>query len=300
MHPKVVADRPGSTCGECGGMALVPRVVTYRPAGEVLAVPESAVIDTGSRTVVYVERMPGMFDGVEVRLGPRCGAFYPVVEGLEPGQAVAVAGAFLVDAETRLNPSLAAGYFGAKRAEVAAPKAAAPADCVRPRRPVADRPRPGRRPGDLPGHRASGSARWARRSGSSSKGRDGVPLLRGLRRGRSRRRPTSTSAKLKTGPSNASPMIDRIIAFSIRRRGLVILAEPGPGRRWAGSRSARRRSTRSPTSPRTGDRLRRLAGPRPARGRGPGHLSALAGAAGGPRGPVGAVVERLRLLDAST
>jgi Cu(I)/Ag(I) efflux system membrane fusion protein len=122
MHPKVVADQTGSLCGECGGMALVPRVVSYRPKGEVLAVDDSAVIDTGSRTLVYVERMPGMFDGVEVRLGPRCGAYYPVVEGLEAGQAVARSGAFLVDAETRLNPSLAAGYFGAKRSDVAATK----------------------------------------------------------------------------------------------------------------------------------------------------------------------------------
>ena len=63
-----------------------------------------------------------MFDGVEVVLGPRCGDSYPVVRGLEPGQRVAVAGAFLLDAETRLNPSLVAGYFGAGRGErVAAP-----------------------------------------------------------------------------------------------------------------------------------------------------------------------------------
>ena len=117
MHPRVVADRAGRACDECGGMVLLPRVVTYCPPGEVLAVPESAVIDTGSRSMVYVERMPGVFDGVEVRLGPRCGAFYPVVEGLEAGQAVASSGAFLVDAETRLNPSLAAGYFGAQRSD---------------------------------------------------------------------------------------------------------------------------------------------------------------------------------------
>jgi hypothetical protein len=113
MHPERVADQPGQKCDECGGMILVPRIVSYCPVGEVLAVPESAVIDTGVRTVVYVERMPGMFDGVEVRLGLRCGLFYPVVAGLEAGQPVASAGAFLVDAETRLNPSLATGYFGA-------------------------------------------------------------------------------------------------------------------------------------------------------------------------------------------
>ncbi len=120
MHPRVVADRAGSKCEACGGMVLVRKVVCYSPVGEVLAVPESAVIDTGTKKVVYVERMPGMFDGVEVRLGPRSGTFYPVVAGLEAGQVVAEAGVFVIDAETRLNPSLAAGYFGARRTGVEA------------------------------------------------------------------------------------------------------------------------------------------------------------------------------------
>ena len=80
--------------------------------GFALGVPESAVIDTGTRQVVYVESMPGMFDAVEVRLGRRCGDYYPVRAGLELGQRVATAGAVLIDAETRLNPSVAASYFG--------------------------------------------------------------------------------------------------------------------------------------------------------------------------------------------
>jgi hypothetical protein len=113
MHPTVTAEVPGATCRECGGMELRPRVVVYAPAGQVLAVPESAVVDTGERKFVFVEEMPGMFDGVEVELGARCGEFYPIVRGLDPGQRVAIAGAFLLDAETRLNPSLAAVYFGA-------------------------------------------------------------------------------------------------------------------------------------------------------------------------------------------
>jgi hypothetical protein len=113
MHPSVTSEKPGVTCRECGGMELRPRVVAYAPAGQVLAVPQSAVVDTGDRRVVFVEEMTGMFDGVEVVLGARCGDFYPVARGIEPGQAVAIAGAFLLDAETRLNPSLAAGYFGA-------------------------------------------------------------------------------------------------------------------------------------------------------------------------------------------
>lgn len=96
-------------------MVLVPRVVSYSPAGQVLAVPESAVVDTGSRTVVFVDRGQGMFEGVEVVLGPRCGDEFPVVSGLQAGERVATSGGFLLDAETRLNPSLAAGYFGAAR-----------------------------------------------------------------------------------------------------------------------------------------------------------------------------------------
>jgi membrane fusion protein, copper/silver efflux system len=115
MHPEVTADKPGAVCRQCGGMVLQPKVASYAPRGQVLAIPQSAVVDTGARKVVFVEAMPGMFDAVEVALGPRCGDYYPVVRGLEPGQEVAISGAFLLDAETRLNPSLAAGYFGAGR-----------------------------------------------------------------------------------------------------------------------------------------------------------------------------------------
>lgn len=88
--------------------------------GKFLSVPESAVLDTGTQKVVYVETAPGMFDAVQLGLGPRAGNFYPVLAGLTPGQRVATTGAFLLDAETRLNPSLAAGYFGASGSAPAA------------------------------------------------------------------------------------------------------------------------------------------------------------------------------------
>lgn len=80
---------------------------------EFLSVPERAVVDTGSKKVVYVEREPGVFEGVEVELGPRNDNYYPVLKGLQPGDKVAAAGGFLIDAETRLNPAAAATYFGA-------------------------------------------------------------------------------------------------------------------------------------------------------------------------------------------
>jgi RND family efflux transporter MFP subunit len=85
--------------------------------GLVLAVPESAVIDTGDQRIVYRESAPNVFEGVRVELGPRMigpgdAMFYPVLSGLAAGEKIVAAGSFLVDAETRLNPAAGSIYFG--------------------------------------------------------------------------------------------------------------------------------------------------------------------------------------------
>ena len=81
---------------------------------ELLAVPFSAVIDTGVRKVVFLERGHGTYDAVAIEVGPRAGEYYPVLKGLAAGDRVVTQGAFLLDAETRLNPAAAAAYFGAE------------------------------------------------------------------------------------------------------------------------------------------------------------------------------------------
>jgi Cu(I)/Ag(I) efflux system membrane fusion protein len=91
------------------------------PRDEVLSVPESAVIDTGSRKIVYVEAEPGVFEGRVVVLGQRIGDRFPVLDGLSAGEKVAAAGAFLIDAESRINPSIAPARAG----EAEVPKAKA-------------------------------------------------------------------------------------------------------------------------------------------------------------------------------
>ena len=106
------------------------------PGKGVLTVPERAVIDTGTKKLVYVEREPGQFDGIEVELGPLANGFYPVVKGLRAGDRVVSAGAFLVDADTRLNPGAAAAFVGAsggpsgtaKASSTVVPRAAKAAD----------------------------------------------------------------------------------------------------------------------------------------------------------------------------
>ncbi|HQL53252.1 MAG TPA: efflux RND transporter periplasmic adaptor subunit [Phycisphaerae bacterium] len=89
---------------------------------KVLAVPQAAVINTGTRHIVYRETEPGVFDMLQVELGPRAGEFYPVVSGLKAGERIATDGAFLVDAENRLNPAAAAQYFGASGRPPTEPK----------------------------------------------------------------------------------------------------------------------------------------------------------------------------------
>lgn len=112
-----------------------PHIVQVSTGGEnpqpwVLAVPERAVVDTGAKQIVYVEREPGLFEGVEVQLGPRVQLredgrtvdYYPVLAGLAPGDRVAAAGAFLIDAETRLNPAAASSYYGASGGPQSGPR----------------------------------------------------------------------------------------------------------------------------------------------------------------------------------
>ena len=91
-----------------------------------LQVPASAVVDHGGQKLVYVQTMAGMFDGRVVQLGPRTGSVYAVVEGLEAGEQVVSTGAFLADAEARLNPALAVGYFGADQPALSSAAAVAP------------------------------------------------------------------------------------------------------------------------------------------------------------------------------
>jgi hypothetical protein len=98
---------------QLAGVRTVPVKRTESDSTEELLVPATAILEQGVDRIVYVESMPGMFDGVRVELGERRDGDYVVRSGLKPGQRVVAMGAFLVDAESRLNPSVATQYFGA-------------------------------------------------------------------------------------------------------------------------------------------------------------------------------------------
>lgn len=76
----------------------------------VLAVPDSAVIDSGTRQVVLVQRAEGLFEPREVRLGRRGDGYAEVLQGIAEGEQVVVRANFLIDAESNLRAAL--GGFG--------------------------------------------------------------------------------------------------------------------------------------------------------------------------------------------
>jgi membrane fusion protein, copper/silver efflux system len=71
--------------------------------GKRLAVPDSAVIDTGVRQVVYVDKGEGAFEPREVILGMRAEGFVEILRGLKAGEKVASSANFLIDSEAQLK-----------------------------------------------------------------------------------------------------------------------------------------------------------------------------------------------------
>jgi Cu(I)/Ag(I) efflux system membrane fusion protein len=98
---------PGS-CPVCN-MRLEPRGGEPSPTAEgVLAVPVTAVLDSGTRALVYVELERGRYEPRELVLGPRAGAYQAVLAGLTEGERVVTRGNFLIDSQFQINgqPSL--------------------------------------------------------------------------------------------------------------------------------------------------------------------------------------------------
>lgn len=71
--------------------------------GRRLSIPAEAVIDTGKRHVVYVDKGDGYFEPREVQLGLKGDTLVEVTKGLKPGDRVASSANFLIDSEARLR-----------------------------------------------------------------------------------------------------------------------------------------------------------------------------------------------------
>lgn len=74
--------------------------------GEKLAVPESAIMDTGLRKIVYVSREGDILESHEIVVGQKAEGYYEALSGLKEGDIVVTSGNFLVDSESKLKSAL--------------------------------------------------------------------------------------------------------------------------------------------------------------------------------------------------
>ncbi|MGM4922884.1 efflux RND transporter periplasmic adaptor subunit [Tardiphaga sp. 804_B3_N1_9] len=75
-------------------------------ADPVVSVPESAVIDTGTRQSVFIDKGQGRFEPRSVGLGRRGGGYVEIREGIADGEPVVISANFLIDAESNLKAAL--------------------------------------------------------------------------------------------------------------------------------------------------------------------------------------------------
>jgi multidrug efflux pump subunit AcrA (membrane-fusion protein) len=83
------------------------------PLGQGLSVPRTAVIDTGTRQLVYVETAPGTFTPRDVKLGGAAGDRREILEGLREGEKVVAAANFFVDSQAQLAGGSSIQWSGA-------------------------------------------------------------------------------------------------------------------------------------------------------------------------------------------
>ena len=74
--------------------------------GEVLAIPEEAVFNTGTKQIVFVDKGQGLFEPRDVTVGPKADGYYEVKAGVMEGEAAVTSGNFLIDSESRLKAAL--------------------------------------------------------------------------------------------------------------------------------------------------------------------------------------------------
>jgi membrane fusion protein, copper/silver efflux system len=97
-------------------MLVDVKLSVHLPAG--ITVPVDALVDSGARTRVYVERSEGVFEPREVETGWHYGDQVEIRQGIRPGERVVVAATFLVDSESRLESPAASGPKTAMKSEI--------------------------------------------------------------------------------------------------------------------------------------------------------------------------------------
>ncbi|WP_240502462.1 efflux RND transporter periplasmic adaptor subunit [Methylocaldum sp. 14B] len=76
------------------------------PLGNRLVVPQGAVLATGTRNILFVDRGQGRLEPRDVQIGVTAEGYYEIQKGLAPGERVVASAAFLIDSESQLRSAL--------------------------------------------------------------------------------------------------------------------------------------------------------------------------------------------------
>lgn len=95
------AEVPGAAGQLKPGMYITAKVSAHGDL--VIAVSEDAVMDTGTRTLVYVEVEKGRFASRSIRTGRRFNGQIEILSGLKAGETVVAEGNFFIDSESKLQ-----------------------------------------------------------------------------------------------------------------------------------------------------------------------------------------------------
>lgn len=81
-------------------------VEMYSDLGADLAIPKEAIMDTGTRKMVFISLPNGYFKPQEIKIGVSTDEYAQIKEGLKEGDIVVVSGNFLIDSESKLKAAL--------------------------------------------------------------------------------------------------------------------------------------------------------------------------------------------------
>jgi RND family efflux transporter MFP subunit len=95
------------------GMFVTASFVSTAPTQSIV-VPRSAVLDTGTRKIVYLAHPNGVFEAREVAVGTPTADLFPVTSGLALGDKVVLSGNFLIDSQAHLSSGMSGMYGGSK------------------------------------------------------------------------------------------------------------------------------------------------------------------------------------------
>ena len=76
------------------------------PLGKRLVVPDEAVLDSGTRQLVFIDKGQGTFEPRDVKVGARVDGYTEVLAGLSAGERVVTSANFLIDSESQLKTAV--------------------------------------------------------------------------------------------------------------------------------------------------------------------------------------------------